>query len=386
MGKLMFRLLAFGGFAALALQTAVASVHEIDFQCLYTVSPLPDGWTHQKLLKSSPNSDWDGGAYFESREGWLRSPVFDAPIRSVTIEVETSNANPERRLYLHPISRGVEGETGFPLVPTTKRSYEAQTFDLADCAADQFVLKFANTGASGNWGMARIKVCYGDVSTDADAVPPRSWSLSSVVSEPRSADFSVLAFVASDAQTPWRNGVSVEGFHAFSDTGSCERIRLANAKSSYNGLYSVVAAGENGESVCALSMLGTTGSGMRLMLPIELDAERRVGRLTVDYRVQELINGEGKTSKLSFAYCALDDLTRMDATDVEWTQVPSAEWRTGDMNPVRRVEIPPRSVRDSKYVCFCWSVPKEGKSSVVGLSEVKVSAAIQPSGLAISVR
>ena len=141
MGKLMFRLLAFGGFAALALQTAVASVHEIDFQSLYTASPLPDGWTHQKLLKSSPNSDWKGGAYFESREGWLRSPVFDAPIRSVTIEVETSNANPERRLYLHPISRGVEGETGFPLVPTTGRSYEAQTFDLADCAADQFVLK-----------------------------------------------------------------------------------------------------------------------------------------------------------------------------------------------------------------------------------------------------
>lgn len=386
MGKLMFRLLAFGGFAALALQTAVASVHEIDFQCLYTVSPLPDGWTHQKLQKSSPSSDWKGGAYFESREGWLCSPAFDAPIRSVTIEVGTSNANPERQLYLHPISRGVEGETCFQLIPTANRIYEEQTFDLADCAADQFVLKFANTGASGNWGMVRIKVCYGDKSTDADAVQPHSWSLSSVVSEPRSADFSMLAFVESDTQTPWRNGVSVDGFHAFFDKVPCERIRLANVKSSYNGLYAVVAAGEKGEGVCALSMLGTTGGGMRLMLPIELDAERRVGRLTVDYRVQELINGEGKTSKLSFAYCALDDLTRMDATDVEWTHVPSAEWRTGDMNPVRRVEIPPRSVRDSKYVCFRWSVPNEKNSSVVGLSEVKVGAALQPSGLAISVR
>lgn len=386
MGKLMFRLLTFGGFAALALQTAVASVHEIDFQCLYTTSPLPDGWTHQKLQKSSPNSDWKGGAYFASREGWLRSPVFDAAIRSVTIEVGTSNANPERRLYLHPISRGIEDETGFPLVPTTDRSYVAQPFDLTDCAADQFVLKFADTGASGNWGMMRIKVCYGDASTDSDVAPPRSWSLSSVVSEPRSADFSALAFVASDTRTPWRNGISVEGFHAFSSTGSCERIRLANAKSSYSGLYSVVVTNENGESVCALSLLGTSGSGMRLMLPIELDAERRVGRLTVDYCVQELMNGEGKTSDLSFAYCALDDLTRMAATDVEWTQVSSAEWRTGDTNLVRRVEIPPRSVRTSKYVCFRWSVPQEGNSSVVGLSEVKVGAALQPSGLAISVR
>lgn len=384
MGKLMFRQVVVGGFAALALQTGFATVREIDFRYLYTTSSLPDGWTHQKLLKSSPTSDWKGGVYFESREGWLRSPVFDAAMRSVTIEVETSNANPERRLYLHPISRGIEGETGFPLVPTTNRNYVAQTFNLTDCAADQFVLKFADSGASGNWGMMRIEVCYGDESTDADVAPPRSWSLSSVVSAPRSADFSVLAFVTSGR--PWKNGVSVEGFHAFSDSGSCETISHANAKSSYSGLYSVVVTNENGTLSYALSMLGTTGSGMRLMLPVELDAERRVGRLTVGYRVQELMNGEGKTSDLSFSYCALDDLTRMAAADVAWTPVSSAKWSTGDTNLVRRVEIPPRSVRTSKYVCFRWSVPKEGNSSVVGLSEVKVGAALQPSGFAISVR
>ncbi len=122
------------------------------------------------------------------------------------------------------------------------------------------------------------------------------------------------------------------------------------------------------------------------MLPVELEAERRVGRLTVDYCVQELMNGVGKTSDLSFSYCALDDLTRMAAADVEWTPVSSAGWSTGDTNLVRRVEIPPRTVRTSKYVCFRWSVPKEGNSSVVGLSEVKVSAALQPSGFVISVR
>lgn len=384
MGKLMFRLLTFGGFAALALQTAIASVHEIDFQCLYTTSPLPDGWTHQKLQKSSPNSDWKGGAYFASSEGWLRSPVFDAAIRSVTIEVGTSNANPERRLYLHPISRGVEDETGFPLVPTKKQSYEEQTFDLTDCAADQFVLKFADSGSSGNWGMMRIKVCYGDASTDADVAPPRSWSLSSVVSEPRSADFSVLSSVTSGRS--WKNGVSVDGFHAFSDSSPCKTISHANSSSSNSGLYAIVATNENGESACALSLLGTGGSGMRLMLPIELDAERRVGRLTVDYCVQELMNGEGKTSDLSFAYCALDDLTRMAATDVEWTPVSSAEWRTGYTNLVRRVEIPPRSVRASKYVCFRWSVPKKVNSSIVGLSEIKVSAAIGPRETVLFVR
>ena len=384
MGELMFRQVVAGGFAALALQTAVASVHEIDFHCLYTTSSLPDGWTHQKLLKSSPTSDWKGGVYFESREGWLRSPVFDAAIRLVTIEVETSNADPERRLYLHPVSRGIEGETGFPLVPTTKRSYVAQMFDLTDCAADQFVLKFADSGTSGNWGMMRIEVRYGDESTDADVAPPRSWSLSSVVSAPRSADFSALAFVT--AGRPWKNGVSVEGFHAFSDSGSCETISRANAKSSYSGLYSVVVTNENGTLSYALSMLGTTGSGMRLMLPVELDAERRVGRLTVDYCVQELMNGEGKTSDLSFSYCALDDLTRMAAADVAWTPVSSAKWSTGDTNLVRRVEIPPRSVRASKYVCLRWSVPKEGNSSVVGLSEVKVGAAIGPRETVLFVR
>lgn len=384
MGELMFRQIIVSVFVALALQTVLASVSEIDFQCLYTTSPLPDGWTHQKLLKSSPNSSWKGGAYFESREGWLRSPVFDAAIRSVTIEVETSNADPERRLYLHSVSREIEDETGFPLAPTMNRNYVAQTFDLTGCAADQFVLKFANTGTSGNWGMMRIKVSYGDESTDDDVAPPRSWSLSSVVSAPRSTDFSVLSSVTSGR--PWKNGVSVEGFHAFSDSGPCAGISHANVSSDDSGLYAIVTTNENGESSCALSMLGTTGSGMRLMLPVELDAKRSVGRLTVDYRVQELMNGAGKTSDLSFAYCVLDDLARMAETDVEWTPVLSAGWSTGDTNLVRRVEIPPRSVRVSKYVCFRWSVPSKRSSSIVGLSEVKVGAALGPRGTVLFVR
>ena len=362
-------------------------VEELDFHSWHEeTQPLPNGWTHYKLKKGVETGVWNGGAYFESREGWLLSPVFRASVRSVTVFVETSNEKPSRQLYLHPIAAGVTNEQGIALSPTSSRHYMEQEFSFAQYGADQLLLKFADSGSDGNWGMIRIVVRYGDASTDEGTErPPRSWSLAAIARKPgyRDADFENLQYVYPDKTNPWVNGETVDGFHAFSDEGACTKIGVGNSSSTYSGLYVIVTNDENGP-LRALSMLGTSGSAMELMLPIALDAASPVKRLSVGYRVWELASG--KSSTLSFSYRTLDDLGTMDVKDAVWTSVSNAVWETGDEDVVRTVDLPKKDVRGAEFVCLRWSVPEKASSSIIGISNVRVSAEVGSSGFVVIVK
>ena len=344
--------------------------------------PLPNGWTHDSLEKGN------GGAYFNGGDDWLMSPVFDGAIRTVTLEIHTTVPSTEKKLYLFPIANGITNESGMAVNPTASQAYETQEFSLADidAAANQFVLKFKADGRNCNWWVRRITVRYGDAGTDTeDSSPPRHWSLAAFAPKPgyRVADLAALQNAKPDTANPWRNGITVDGFHAFSDEGACTKIGVGNPSSTYSGLYVIVTNDENGP-LRALSMLGTSGSAMELMLPIALDTVSPVERLSVDYRVWELANG--KSSTLSFSYRTLDDLGTMNAKDAVWTSVSNAVWETGDKDVVRTVDLPKKNVCGAEFVCLRWSVPKKGSSPIIGISNVRVSAEIEPSGFAIIVK
>ena len=341
--------------------------------------PLPGGWTHNKLNKGV------GGAYFDSRDGWLQSPVFDGAIRTVRIEVHSSTPDPPRMLYLHPIANGVTEELGMAISPTETQSYVIQEFSLERYGANQFVIKFVPEGKTGNWWIRKVEVRFGDPGTD-DVDVPQNWSLSAFVPRPgfRDVDFSVLEYVKPETLNPWRNGLTVDGFHAFSERGPCESIRLGNARSDDNGLYAIV-ADDAGGSAYALSLLGTSGSAMSLMLPIALDTARPLARLSVEYRVRELpVDGKGST--MSFSYRTLDDPATMSASNAVWTVVRESDWHSGYGDSSRAIGLPVKKLRGSKFVCLRWSVPKEKGSSIVGISHVRVTGAVVPPGFMLSIR
>ena len=384
---MQFKFLLLAKTCSLVFLPSFGYVEELDFHSWHEeAQPLPNEWTHYKLKKGVETGVWNGGAYFESREGWLLSPVFRADIRSVTVFVETSKAEPSRRLYLHPIAAGVTNEQGIALDPTPSRDYVEQTFSFAQYDADQLVLKFSDSGSDGNWGMIRIVVRYDDESTDEkETVPRQSWSIAAIVQKPgyRDADLGNLQYVYPEKTNPWMNGETVNGFYAFSKDGPCTNIRIGNPSSTYYGLYVIVTNDASGP-LRALALLGTGGSAMSLTLPIALDAPRRIERLSVGYRVWELANG--KTSALSLSYRTFDDLEMMAAEDEEWTILSEGEWRSKDTNVVRQVGLPVRSLQGAKFLCLRWSTPKKEFSPIIGISNVRVSAEIKPSGFAVIIK
>lgn len=366
----------------LAFLPVFGFVAELDLRDWVEGSPLPNGWAHGSLEKGN------GGAYFNAGNDWLMSPVFDGAIRTVTLEMHTTVSSTEKKLYLFPITNGVTNENGMAVSPTASQAYEVQEFPLADvdAGANQFVLKFKADGREGNWWVRRITVCFGDVGTDTEeGSPPRHWSLAAFAPKPgcRVADLVALQNAKPDTVNPWRNGITVDGFHAFSDEGACTKIGVGNPSSTYSGLYVIVTNDENGP-LRALSMLGTSGSAMALMLPIALDTASPVERLSVDYRVWELANG--KSSALSFSYRTLDDLETMNVKDAVWTSVSNAVWETGDKDAVRAIVLPKKDVRGAEFVCLRWSVPKKASSSIIGISDVRVSAEIESSGFAVIIK
>lgn len=358
-------------------------VEELDFHYWYSAElPLPGGWAHDRLYKGVEDGEWKGGAYFKYNEtGWLLSPVFSSPIRSVTLSVATTVPEPSSRLCLHPIVDGVTMESGMDILPTESRKYTEQVLLLNGCSANQFVLKFPMAGKAGNWGMERIIVRYGDASTD-DELPLRSWSIAEVARKPgyREADFALLQYIATEGSTPWRNGITVDGFHAFLAGESCTKISLASsATPRYSGLYALDET--EGEGTVRMLALKSSGdNSMSLMLPVALDAKRTVARLSVAYRVWGL--PEGVSKAVIFSYRILNDLTQMTVKDAEWKPFGDIV----DAKAVQSVELSSKDLRDGSYVCFRWHVPERENCPAIGISDVRVSAEIEPSGFAVIVK
>ncbi len=230
--------------------------------------------------------------------------------------------------------------------------------------------------------MIRIVVRYGNASTDDEVKPLRSWGVSGIVRESgcRRADFTMLQYVRPGVTTPWKNGVSIDGFHAFADSGPCTEIHCAtNFSPATSGLYSLAVT--NGDlTVRTLAMRGTSGKAMRLMLPIALDADWRVRRLSVGYRVwAPTVESE---SILSFSYRTLNDSAQMNDLSATGETVLASE----DADGRYFADVPPRALRGSRFLCFCWSLPKVANNPAIGISDVCVSAELLPPGLAVIIR
>ena len=193
----------------------------------------------------------------------------------------------------------------------------------------------------------------------------------------RLADFSFLATVKKDTFNSWTNGVSIDSFYAYSSTGACTRILKANPGSYMCGLYAAVT-----NDAYALSILGVGEQSMEMLLPIELDGKRDLSELTVGYDAWKFTEKDKNQTALTFSACMIDDLAAADGA--VWI---GYDVYTSDVSTVSRaIRILPKSLNGTRYVCFRWSVPKQPKSAILGISDVEVTARFKPEGALLIIR
>lgn len=378
----LIRLLVFVSAVLSVLSPAYGHLDRLVFWTWDGDDPLPGGWTGNGVGKYSATGNYKGGASFTANENWLMSPRFDEPIRSVIMEIATSNPDVLRWLALVPMTGGSETGTGLECQSTSNQSYQVQTFDLQGMRADQFVLRFIRTGISGNWAIKSIVVYYGDESTD-EAL--RFWKVSGFdrKSHSRVADFSVLRLVTSDAFNAWWNGETVDGFHAFSKNGPCDRIRVYNDKSTNSGLYAMK-TGDDEDSPIALSLRGADGISVRLVLPIGLDVNRQFESFVVSYEVWS--SGDQNAVKLSFGYAVAEDQEPLESSALTWIPVDEADSCGTSEDRKRSVSLPVTDLGGKAYVYLRWSVPAGSKSPALGITNVRVTAYPERRGTMMFIR
>ena len=377
---------------------AVAVVHggevELDLQAWDGESELSGGWTQTKLKKSST---YNNGAQFSGAEYSLTSPRFSGTVQTVSVRLTCSADNPVRILKLIPIlSDGSAGEPQDFNEPETTGSYEWQVKDIELCGVDRFMIGL-NSGSTGNWYVMSVKVTYDETNpvvhpdpvvpepTEEPCLISNCWKVSEFTKMKggkffHDADFTYLATVRKE--TDWVNGVSVDSFYSFDAGTPSTRIKNATASSTYHGLYAIHTNDEQG-AVSALGLLVSRDAAMEMLLPVELDAEKKVRGITLDYRCWQPKIGTEDTT-LSFGWCVADALD--DIEKAEWVSASEGDYSGGGGGLVKKVEIVGRALRGARFLCFKWSVPKQANSSLLGISDVRVTADCSQPGFAVQIR
>lgn len=150
--------LAFVGAAALAARAAVTNV--VDVAALLAVADnaaetCANGWTLHSIGSYS-----DPVLQFNSKDDWILSPDFGAPILRIELSVRSS-ANATRLLTVFDAAAG--GEIGVLAPCAAGNKDELQAVDISSGAVVlRFRLRINDSPGSANWGVGAIAVITAD--------------------------------------------------------------------------------------------------------------------------------------------------------------------------------------------------------------------------------
>jgi len=216
--------------------------------------------------------------------------------------------------------------------------------------------------------------------------PPwmRCWQLSQM---PRMASFRELDLSGLIVlkKCGWTNGV--DGIHACWDSGPIDTIYHFSEKATNSGIY-LYNAGNDEQSRNELALLGTSGSGVSLILVLQQDAARPVKRFRLSYDIQRVVDRSqgGEGDELTLAWSGGSSFDDMNSAQACWHELPAGNLSKGKSDGLRSVFISDRDVRQSKYIFIRWRVPKESNSSLIGIARITVSEPARADGLALIVR
>ena len=355
---------------------------------------LPSGWTQYKVSHSSEGGVYRGGALFGASGSSLQSPSFGCAITEVRIQVCCNVPDSPKVLTLFPLmDRGQPG-AGIPLAfPESPGLYEYQNVDLSDLRTDAFRLEVVGAQSGVNWYVMKIVVSFDEtvvIEPHGEPVAPRMaignrWKVSDFSEgagewRTRTADFGFVGRV--EKMTPWTNGLSIDSIYAFDNGRACTNIYVGREKSRAHGLYAVN-TNDVGGVVHVLSLLASGDASMELLLPVELDDESPLQGLRVGFRGWRA-KVEANETRLAFHWCGVDALDRLDGAT--WIAAKDGDYSGEEKTPYRTVELRGQQIGKMKFVCFRWSISKVANGSMLGLSDLSVSAALGERGSRLFVR
>ena len=157
-------------FGALSLVCGVclADIDRPDVRVLGGTGYHTNGWF---TFGASVHSDKDS-LLFDSKEEFVLSPRYDAPIRKVVLGVRASSGGDTmtRTLWVRPFANGIETSTNdFACTLLTKPTdFTNVSFDFSPNAKVDAVRICLGDKGSGNWHVGLILVFYGEKGADED--------------------------------------------------------------------------------------------------------------------------------------------------------------------------------------------------------------------------
>ena len=223
------------------------------------------------------------------------------------------------------------------------------------------------------------------------SVPPwfRCWRASDFLPKPgsRTLDLSGLGKVGS--RRAWRNGEEGDGLYAFGDTSGGIYVAAYSSSATQYAIFQLTE--ETGlDPASGLGVLGNGTSGVRLVLPIRLDTELPVERISVSYALSRLTWKSGtKDTTMTFSWMTSDDFDAMQSKGSDWNEEGSGGFKaTSDEETrvTRNIEITDRSLRKAKYLFLKWEVPNQTLSAMIGLTDLIVNGSIRKTGFLLSIK
>lgn len=221
--------------------------------------------------------------------------------------------------------------------------------------------------------------------------PPwlRCWRTSGFLPKPgvRALDLSGMDPI--DSARDWVNGVDGDGLYAFMRANGVAKLRPFSAQATNYAVYQLK-EDEGQDPAHGLGLLGNSTSEMRLVLPIRLDARRSLKTLSVSYVLSRLTWKDGtKNTELTFSWRTGDDIGAMEDLEAEWSEIKDGGFTFSayDEDPVMcNVSITARQLQEAKYLFLQWSVPRQGSSAMIGMSNLAVGGALKDTGFCITIR
>ncbi len=210
--------------------------------------------------------------------------------------------------------------------------YATNTFAFAESEGVRVVRIRSNVEGEvkGNYYLTAVKLGDGEAKPEPEAPPAAdgaagSWRVSAFTGAARREDFAWAAGVTK--ATPWENGVTVPGFHAFRNGEAVASAGRDSGRATAAGLY----ASQGGDGPCTLSLLGSSGAEMALELHVLNDGTEALAGARVEWTAcQWTFPGTG-TRTLAFDWA----VTRTPARPAE------DAWRGGDGADFASVDAPP---------------------------------------------
>ena len=334
---------------------------------------VPDGWT---CVGTAANAE--RGLKLAETGAYVESPVFAEAVTSLVVVTYCSGGRIDEPFG---VLTGSDAGRLFELgrIPYVYTRFATNTYSFY-ASEDVHVVRIRGTAEGevrGNYYLSAVEVVREgeapprEEPSGPDVSATDDWRRSTLVGAGRAEDFAWTTNVVK--ATPWTNGATVPGFHAFRNGAAVTSVGRDTGRSTAAGLYASRAG-----DVRSLSLLGTSGSAVTLELHVLNDGPDRLTGAEVSFDACQWTFPEGDPRTLGFAWAVTPTGARPE--EGGWRPDPAASYvsRPAAPEPGAPVVAPRASssgriaVPPGGRLWLRWSVERLPASPMLGVGNVRL--------------